>query len=220
MPPLPKPVAAETAPLRPTLSCDSAPALSDTLSDAMSSGISSGASRRRCLGALGLLLLPWATAIATEEALPTLAFVGFELIDDQPDPARAPQLQARLEAIGRQMARGLEERGLYRLVDLAPAAAALERARAQNEYLHRCNGCLGAIGADSGSHRVGVGWVQRVSNLILNLNLAIWDVRDDRMLLTKSVDIRGDNDESWRRGIAYMLRDMVERRARQPRYGV
>lgn len=220
MPPLPKSVAAETAPLRPTLSCDSAPALSDTLSDAISSGIPSGASRRCCLGALGLLLLPWRTAIAAEEAVPTLAFVGFELIDDQPDPARAPQLQARLEAIGRQMARGLDERGLYRLVDLAPAAAALERARVQNEYLHRCNGCLAGIAAASGSHRVGVGWVQRVSNLILNLNLAIWDARDHRMLLTKSVDIRGDNDESWRRGIDYMLRDMVERRARQPRYGV
>lgn len=177
-------------------------------------------SRRRCLGALGLLAWPGSGAIAAEEAPPTLAFVGFELIDDQPDPARMPQLQARLEAIGRQMARGLDERGLYRVVDLAPAAAALERARRENEYLHRCNGCLAGIGAASGSHRVGVGWVQRVSNLILNLNLAIWDVRDDRMLLTKSVDIRGDNDESWRRGIAYMLRDMVERRARQPRYGL
>jgi hypothetical protein len=62
--------------------------------------------------------------------------------------------------------------------------------------------------------------VQRVSHLILNLNLAVWDVPDDRMTLTKSVDIRGDNDESWRRGVDYMLRDMVERRARQPRYGL
>ena len=67
---------------------------------------------------------------------------------------------------------------------------------------------------------VGVGWVQRVSNLILNLNLAVWDVPQDRMTLTKSVDIRGDTDESWRRGVDYMLRDMVERRARQPRYGL
>jgi hypothetical protein len=58
-----------------------------------------------------------------------------------------------------------------------------------------------------------------VSNLILNLNLAIWRTADDQMVLTKSVDIRGDNDESWRRGIAFMLRDMVERRARQPMYG-
>ena len=66
---------------------------------------------------------------------------------------------------------------------------------------------------------VGTGWVQRVGNLILNLNLQIQDVRSERLVLTKSVDIRGDNDTSWQRGIAYMLRDMEERRQRQPAYG-
>jgi hypothetical protein len=125
------------------------------------------------------------------------------------------------------MADGLAERGLYRVVDLAArptAQQALQRARAENEYLHRCNGCLAGIGAAASAPLVGVGWVQRVSNLILNLNLAVWAVDaqggEDRMTLTKSVDIRGDNDESWRRGVAYMLRDMAERRARQPRYGL
>ena len=43
---------------------------------------------------------------------------------------------------------------------------------------------------------------------------------DDRLVLTKSVDIRGDNDESWRRGMAYMLCDLAKRRKRPPRYGM
>lgn len=155
--------------------------------------------------------------------LPRLVFAGFELIDDHPIPGSEAVHRARLAAIGQQMASGLQERGLYRVVDLAdhPAAQqALEQARSSEEYLHRCNGCLARAGEAGGAALVGVGWVQRVSNLILNLNLGLWATADDRLVLTKSVDIRGDNDESWRRGIAYMLRDMVERRQRQPRYGM
>ncbi|RZS52212.1 DUF3280 domain-containing protein [Sphaerotilus mobilis] len=164
-----------------------------------------------------------ATAVVTPAAPATLAFIGFEVIDEQPDASRWPALRGRAERIGLQMAEGLQARGLYEVRDLAPAEDALQRTRDANEFLHRCNACLSEIGAAAGARLVGVGWVQRVSNLILNINLGIWDVSDpnaDRMVLTKSVDIRGDNDESWRRGVGFMLRDMVERRERQPRYGL
>ncbi len=170
---------------------------------------------------LGLgLSLP---ARAAETGPATLAFVGFELIDEQPDPARLPGLRERLAAIDRQMAEGLAQRGLYQVQDLGAAQPALARTREHNEFLHRCNSCLGEIGSAAGARLVGVGWVQRIGNLILNINIAVWDVSDpaaDRLVLTKSVDIRGDNLESWRRGVAYMLRDMAERRERQPRYGL
>ncbi len=175
-------------------------------------------------GLIGLLAACFTAPLRAAETGPaTLAFVGFELIDEQPDPARLPGLRERLAAIDRQMAEGLAQRGLYQVQDLGPAQPALARTREQNEFLHRCNACLGEVGAAAGARLVGVGWVQRIGNLILNINLAIWDVSDpagDRQVLTKSVDIRGDNLESWRRGVAYMLRDMAERRERQPRYGL
>ena len=41
-----------------------------------------------------------------------------------------------------------------------------------------------------------VGWVQKVSNLILNINIAVYDVASGRRLAGFSVDIRGDTDES------------------------
>jgi hypothetical protein len=88
---------------------------------------------------------------------------------------------------------------------------------------HRRRELLAALTA-AGAALVGVGWVQRVSHLILNLililNLGLWATGDDRLVLTKSVDIRGDNDESWRRGMAYMLCDLAKRRQLQPRYGM
>ncbi len=178
--------------------------------------------QRLCTLALLVGLSPGARSADPVEP-PTLAFVGFEVIDEQPEAARWPALRERAGHIGLQMADGLQARRLYQVRDLAPAQEALQRSRDANEFLHRCNDCLAEIGQAAGARLVGVGWVQRVSNLILNINLGIWDISDpagERMVLTKSVDIRGDNDESWRRGVGYMLRDMVERRERQPRYGM
>lgn len=175
--------------------------------------------RRVLLTGAGALLLP-AGWLRAQAEVPPLAFAGFELIDEQPDPARTALQPPRLARLGEQMARGLHDRGLYRVVGLDSVSAAVAQVRGTVDLLHRCNGCLGPIAEAGQARLVGVGWVQRVSNLILNLNFAVWDVPADRMTLTKSVDIRGDNDESWRRGVDYMLRDMVERRARQPRYGL
>jgi hypothetical protein len=41
-----------------------------------------------------------------------------------------------------------------------------------------------------------------VSNLILNMNVYMADVRSGRVLLTKSVDLRGNTDDSWSRSFA------------------
>jgi hypothetical protein len=53
------------------------------------------------------------------------------------------------------------------------------------------------------------GWVQKVSNLILNLNLVIEDVKTHKALKGGSVDIRGNTDESWNRGLAYLVKERV-----------
>jgi Protein of unknown function (DUF2380) len=177
--------------------------------------------REGLAAALGLALGVMSPQLRAQQpqALPRLAFLGFEVIDEQPDPARAPELRRRLEMIGQQMAEGLAARGLYQLVDLAPAAPLLAQTREQNEFIYRCNGCLAELGPALNLRLVATGWVQRVSGLILNINLQVQDVVADRLLLTRSVDIRGDNDESWRRGAAHLLRDLAERREREPGYG-
>ena len=180
---------------------------------------------RRAVWVAGVGVL-WSVAAAQSgqeaaQAPEPLLFLGFDLQDEQPDPARATEHTLRLAAIGLQLREGLTRLGLYRDVATTPDVdEAVRVARAQTEYLYRCNNCLGPVAQAAGTRLVGLGWVQRVSNLILNINLEFRDAREDRMVLTKSVDIRGDNDESWRRGVAYMLRDMAERRQRQPRYGL
>ncbi len=167
--------------------------------------------------AVAALALWGLTAVAAEP--PTIAVIGFELVDDQPDPIRDADHQRRLAALQAQLQQGLHQRGLYRVIDSAPAKAQIDALRAQNAFLYRCNGCLADVGQTLGTRLVVVGWVQRVSELILNVNVSVRVAATDEEVLAKSVDLRGNNDESWTRAMAFMLRDWSERRERNPRYG-
>jgi len=53
--------------------------------------------------------------------------------------------------------------------------------------------------------------VQKVSNLILNVNLVVEDVATGKTLRADSVDIRGNTDESWTRGLRYLLNERMFR---------
>ena len=57
--------------------------------------------------------------------------------------------------------------------------------------------------------------VQKVSNLILNMNLYVADPQTGKQTFMKSVDMRGNTDESWSRAMSYLLRN----RLLAPNYG-
>ncbi len=143
--------------------------------------------------------------------LKRIAVLEFGLIEDIPEPAKYEEQQKRLKLISDQMRTELEEKGLYDVIDNEPAAAMIKGMGA-SENLYSCNGCEIDIAKKLGAERVMTAWVQKVSNLILNLNIEIKDVSTGEVKLKKSVDIRGNTDIAWQRGITYMVRDMVEKK--------
>lgn len=162
-----------------------------------------------CLRNVAAVLVLWPLAAGAAN-LPTIAVLPFELIDDQHELAPAKVEYTRLPVITRQLTDGLQSRGLYRVLDAAPARRLIDELRSR-ETLRDCNGCELEIGKALKADRVLVGWVQKVSNLILNVNIRIEDVSSGALVLQKSVDIRGNTDESWRRGVEALLRDMVDK---------
>jgi hypothetical protein len=52
--------------------------------------------------------------------------------------------------------------------------------------------------------------VQKVSNLILNITLVVRDVGTGQVINAGSVDLRGNTDESWSRGLSYLLRNRLQ----------
>lgn len=155
-------------------------------------------------------MLGFASAAAADGKPRTIAILEFELIDDTGDTAARAAQEARLRMISDQLRRELSSRGLYAVLDNAPAAGLIETARARHN-LHACNGCELDIGAALGADRVLTGWVQKVSNLILNINIEIRNVATGEIVLKKSVDIRGNTDVSWSRGVSHLVRDMTEK---------
>src|SRR5215207_8510535 len=86
---------------------------------------------------------------------------------------------------------------------IMPAPALAEVAAVKS--LRDCNGCELDLARKLGADLAAVGWVQKVSNLILNLTMQVREVGTGRLVRAGSVDIRGNTDESWRRGITYLV---------------
>jgi Protein of unknown function (DUF2380) len=174
----------------------------------------------------GALICAWhplpALAGAAESAAPplrSLAVLDFELVDDQNNPVTKADQERRLAEATRQLTAELSQLGLYRVVDAAPSAALQRTLRSQQEYLYRCDDCAVRVGRLLSAELVAGTWVQKVSELILNVNVQIVDVAAQKVIFSKSVDLRGNDDESWRRAVHYLVRDMAEKRARNPSYG-
>lgn len=153
-------------------------------------------------------------------ALRRLAVMDVELVDDQNTPATRAATEARLPRATAQLQQELAARGLYRVVDPAPARSLQQRLRAQQAYLYRCADCAEQVGRLLGVDFVMTAWVQKVSELILNFNVEIHEVGTGRIVLSKSVDLRGNEDASWTRAVRYLVRDMAEKRARNAHYGL
>ncbi len=175
-----------------------------------------------------VLAVFWAPAWgqATAPAVPaspvatrSLAVLDFELVDEQNNPATKAAQVLRLQAATAQLQRELAERGLYQVVDPAPSADLQRHLRSQQEYLYRCDDCAAQVGKLLGTDLVMSTWVQKVSELILNLNVQIYDVKAQQLAFSKSVDMRGNDDVSWQRAVRFLVRDMADRRALNPRYG-
>ncbi len=158
-------------------------------------------------------ILLFGTPCAADHAPPSIVVLDFELIDDTQDnnPETLAAQQKRLTHISEQLRKELNNAGLFRVFDNAPAADYIAELKAERE-LRACNGCELDIGKRLGADLVLTAWVQKVSNLILNINIEIKKVASGQTLLNKSVDIRGNTDQSWSRGISYMVRDMVEKK--------
>lgn len=160
--------------------------------------------------AQGTTPVPPVAAATTPAPLKTIAIMDFELLDQTGDTTKDVAQKARLQLVDSLLRSQFTEHQLYRVADSTPAVAMITDFN--NRFaLHDCNGCDVDIGNALHVDRVLTAWVQKVSNLILNINIQIRDVKTGLVVLNKSVDIRGNTDESWTRGIRYMVRDMVEK---------
>jgi hypothetical protein len=152
-------------------------------------------------------LIPVLAAHAQEPAKIRAAVFDFELIDTSLEGEKQgprPDEQARLAHLGQALREKLAASKIYAPVDIAPVEA-----EAHRQNLQSCGGCDAKMARELGADVAITGAVQKVSNLILNINIYIRDARTGRATDAMSVDIRGNTDESWMHGLDWLLRNKL-----------
>ena len=167
----------------------------------------------RALVVFVLLLMPIGTMPTRAADPPRLAVFDLELLDTslqgQMNGPRADEHERLLRA-GDQLRKELGESGKFRIVDISPVNAA-----AHHSNLQACGNCDVKLAQQLHADLEMTGLVQKVSNLILNINLYLRDVHTGRLVAAASADMRGNTDESWSRTMRYLIHE----RLLAPNYG-
>jgi hypothetical protein len=144
----------------------------------------------------------------------SVAVFDFELIDTSLEGAirgARPDEQARLARLSDQLRQVFRDSGRFSLVDIAPIAS-----EAQASNLQACGGCDMRLAQRIGAELAITGTVQKVSNLILNMNIYVRDTSSRATIAAVSADMRGNTDESWSRALHWL----VHNRLLAPAYGL
>ena len=147
------------------------------------------------------------------DSMTKVAVFDFELIDTslqgEVDGPRKDE-QERLTRAAEQLRHAMAESGRFQVLDIAPVTVA-----AHNSNLQACGGCDVRLAERVGADLAISGVVQKVSNLILNMNIYLRDVHSGKPVAVMSADLRGNTDESWTRAMAWLIRN----RLMAPNYG-
>ena len=154
--------------------------------------------------AAALLALP-RMALALDDIEPgaKVAFLGMHFIDTSTEGAMngvRDDETARLALLEAAVRERFEAEG-FDLLDLAPVTEELDRTLNPAN----CNDCEVRMAEQLGADYSLVGEVQKVSNLILSMNLALRDTESGEFVRMLAVDIRGNTDDAWLRGGRYIL---------------
>ena len=133
-----------------------------------------------------------------------VAFLGLTFLDTSTEGAysgvRADETE-RLALLEKLVEDRFRKEGMVPM-DLAPISETLEN----TVNPANCYGCEVRMGKTLGADFVLVGVVQKVSNLILSMNLVLRDVETGKVVRARVVDIRSNTDRSWTRGMNYILK--------------
>ena len=133
----------------------------------------------------------------------TVAFLGVRLQNDNEvlDPTSDAE-KARQVKLANLFKQKLEATGRFKFVPTPPEVMAKIVA---GQNIGECSGCEVDFGKQLGGERIAWVTVQKISNLILNMNVYMADTATNKMTYVHSVDIRGNTDESWLRSMNYLM---------------
>ena len=161
-----------------------------------------------CFFLLCLMALP-----VSADDKPKLAVFKCELFDTSggKDPYILAEQDRRLTLVTQTIIDDIARRNVYTVVDTSRANELdSPHARFAAEGLFReCPGCEAEVAAQLGADLSMGCLVQKVSNLILNINYYIRDAKTENLLAQYTAAIRGNTDQTWTRSALWLLKNRV-----------
>lgn len=163
----------------------------------------------RCLSALvigGVMAAVLLSAPANAEPQRT-ALLGVHLQNDNEgyEPTSDAE-RNRMKAIAAEFEKLLTASGRYTFV---PVPASEQQKIDAGQLVGACGGCEYDYGRALNVDHIAWIRVQKISNLILNINVYMADVADEKVTFIHSVDLRNNTDESWMRGLNYLVQNYL-----------
>ena len=147
------------------------------------------------------MIAAFAGTAAADEA--RAAFFGLVFIDTSLSASQEEE-ERRLAMVEARLLEALSENG-YDFVDIAPVAERVDR----YANIAQCNGCDTTLAAELGADVAVTGEVHKVSNLILSISIYLRDAETKQLVNGGSTDIRGNTDETWMRGVNWLLKNRL-----------
>lgn len=156
---------------------------------------------------LAAVVMFWAMASAAAAGPLRTAVFDIELVDMSQEAERGPRddQSRRVKLVSDELRRLLQASPQIQLVELTPKSDEIN----QKVPLYRCNGCAEDLAQSLGAELLVSGIVQKTSDLILSFAIAIRDARSGELVRGGQADIRGNTDESWLRGIRWIVKNRL-----------
>ena len=156
---------------------------------------------------LGLVALTAAVVEPAQAGGKSVALLGVHLQNDNEmyEPTSDAE-RARMVTVAEIFKHQLSASERYSIVEVPPD---VQSKIAAGRTMGECGGCEIEYGQSLGSEIVAWITVQKISNLILKMNVYMADVQAKKFLFVRSVDLRGNTDESWTRSIRYLIKNYL-----------
>ncbi|MBR2536078.1 MAG: DUF3280 domain-containing protein [Hyphomicrobium sp.] len=140
-------------------------------------------------------------------AVPKIAILPFDIRDAEleGDPFAKPKDTdiARMRLVADELKKLMESTKTYDVVDLSAYEADIEKAAPFN----KCDGCEVEIAKKAGADLALTGFVDKLSDALISLQIFVRDTATGEMKKTMSAEVRGNTDELWLHGIRYLWKN-------------
>ena len=94
--------------------------------------------------------------------------------------------------------------GLSVLANTLQSISRASRAIGDNDLVG-CDSCAVSLAREVGAEAVLYGWVQKVSDLIINMTILVRSVKTGQIIAAGNASLRGDTDIAWKRGAVWLI---------------